>query len=117
MHIKPIKTDQDYQETLASIHSLMDAKPDTQDGETLDVLVTLIEAYEARHFPIAAPTPIEAIKFRMEQMELNRKDLEPMIGTRSRVSEILSGKRTLTLKMIRKLHQQLNIPADVLLGT
>ncbi len=114
MDITPIKTDADYRAALAGIEALMNAEPDTPDGDRLDVLATLVEAYEARHFPIAAPDPIAAIKFRMQQMGLTRKDLEPLLGTRGRVSEVLSGRR-LSLSMIRRLNAELNIPAEVLI--
>ena len=93
----------------------MDAAPGTLRGERLDVLVTLIEAYEARHWAVEAPDPIEAIQIRMEQKNLRRKDLEPMIGSRARVSEILSGKRALTLPLIRRLSAGLDLRADVLI--
>ena len=115
MNIKPIKTRNDHKLALKAIERLMDAKPNTPQGDRLDVLVTLVEAYESRTFPIEAPDPIEAIKFRMEQGGLERKDLEPMIGSRSRVSEVLSGKRGLTLPMIRALTSGLGIPAGVLI--
>ncbi len=115
MEITPIKTDADYRAALAEIEVLMNAAPDTPDGDRLDVMATLLEAYEERHFPIAAPDPIAAIKFRMEQMGLSRKDLEPMLGTRGRVSEVLSGRRRLSLAMIRRLNAGLNIPAEVLI--
>ena len=106
MHIKPIKTDADYRAALKEIESLMMAETDTPEGERLDVLVTLVEAYEKRHFPLDLPDPVEAIKFRMDQMGLSPKDLEPMIGRLNRVYEVLNHKRPLTLKMIWKLHQE-----------
>lgn len=115
MDVKAIKTDADYETALTEIEGLMDAVPDTPEGDLLDVLTTLVEAYEERHFPIDAPDPIAAIAFRMEQQGLSRRDLEPLIGSRGRVSEILSGKRALSLAMIRKLHETLNIPAEVLI--
>lgn len=114
--IEPIKTEASYEKVLARIEILMDAELNTQDGDELDVLVTLVEAYEAKHYPITSPDPIEAIQFRMEQMELTRKDLEPYIGSSGRVSEILNRKRMLTLDMIRKLHSGLNIPLESLIG-
>ena len=117
MDIKPIKTEQDYEDALAEIDKLFDAEVDSPEGDRLDVFVTLVEAYEAKHWPIEDPDPIEAIKFRMEQMDLSRKDLEPLLGSRSRVSEVLSGKRSLSVKMIRNLHKALKIPAEVLLGS
>lgn len=115
MNIKPVKTDADYRAALKEIESLMMAKPDTPDGEKLDVLVTLVEAYESKHYPLDLPDPVEAIKFEMEQKGLTIKDLEPMIGKSNRVYEILNRKRSLTLSMIRRLHQELNIPAESLI--
>ena len=115
MDIKPIKTDADYRAALKEIESLMEAAADTPEGERLDVLVTLIEAYEKKHFPMDLPDPVEAIKFRMEQMGLTAKDLEPMIGRLNRVYEVLNHKRPLTLKMIWKLHRGLGIPAESLI--
>ena len=103
MDIKPIKTDADYRAALNEIESLMMAGPDTPEGEKLDVMVTLIEAYEAKNFPMDLPDPVEAIKFEMERKSLTVKDLEPMIGKSNRVYEILNHKRSLTLKMIWKL--------------
>ncbi len=116
MEIKPIKSNADHETALAEIDRLMEAGPGTPDGDRLDVLVTLVEAYEAKQFPVEAPEPIEAIKFRMEQQGLTRRDLEPIIGSRGRVSEVLSGKRALSLAMIRRLHSELGIPAEVLIG-
>ncbi|MCP5291880.1 MAG: transcriptional regulator [Burkholderiales bacterium] len=115
MEIKPIKTDADYRAALKAVETLMSAEPDTPEGEKLDVLVTLIEAYEHKHFPLDLPDPVEAIKFEMEQKGLTIKDLEPMIGKSNRVYEVLNRKRTLTLSMIRKLHQELGIPAESLI--
>jgi len=115
MNIKPIKTDADYRAALKEIESLMMAQSDTPDGEKLDVLVTLVEAYESKHYPLDLPDPVEAIKFEMEQKGLTIKDLEPMIGKSNRVYEILNRKRSLTLSMIRRLHQELNIPAESLI--
>jgi HTH-type transcriptional regulator/antitoxin HigA len=115
MDIKPIKTDADYRAALKEIENLMSAAPDTPEGEKLDVLVTLVEAYEARHYPLDLPDPVEAIKFEMEQKGLTVKDLEPMIGKSNRVYEILNRKRSLTLKMIWKLNQELGIPAESLI--
>ncbi len=117
MNIRPIKTEADYDEALERIDELMDAEIDTPEGDELDILVTLVEAYEEKHYPIEAPDPIAAICFRMEQMGLERKDLEPYIGRRSRVSEVLNHKRDLTLPMIRKLHKGLNIPLENLIGS
>jgi HTH-type transcriptional regulator/antitoxin HigA len=116
MDIRPIKTKRDYQCALARVEELMDAKPGTPGGDELDVLATLVEAYEDKHFPIDAPDPVEAILFRMEQMGLTRKDLEPYLGSRHRVSEVLNRKRALSLSMIRRLHKGLRIPLENLIG-
>lgn len=115
MDIKPIKTDADYRAALKEVENLMMAEANTPEGEKLDVLVTLIEAYERKHFPLDLPDPVEAIKFEMKQKGLTVKDLEPMIGKSNRVYEVLNHKRSLTLKMIRKLHQELGIPAESLI--
>jgi HTH-type transcriptional regulator/antitoxin HigA len=115
MDIKPIKTDTDYRAALLEIESLMMAEPDSPEGDKLDVLVTLVEAYEAKHYPLDLPDPIEAIKFEMERKGLTAKDLEPMIGKSNRVYEILNYKRSLTLKMIWRLHEGLGIPAESLI--
>lgn len=115
MNIKPIRTDADYRAALKEVEKLMNADPDTPDGDKLDVMVTLIEAYEARHFPMDLPDPVEAIKFEMERKGLTVKDLEPMIGKSNRVYEILNRKRSLTLAMIWKLHEGLGIPAESLI--
>jgi HTH-type transcriptional regulator/antitoxin HigA len=115
MDIRPIKTEEDYRATLREVESLMRAATDSPEGERLDVLVTLVEAYERQHFPLDLPDPVEAIKFVMEQRGLTVKDLEPMIGHSNRVYEILNHKRPLTLKMIWNLHQGLGIPAECLI--
>lgn len=115
MEIKPIKTDADYRAALNEIETLMMSESDTPEGEKLDVLVTLVEAYERNYFPLDLPDPVEAIKFEMEQKGLTVKDLEPMIGKSNRVYEILNHKRSLTLKMIWRLHEQLGIPAESLI--
>ena len=115
MQINPIKTKADHRAALKEIESLMTAKSGTSQGERLDVLVTLVEAHERKHYPLDLPDPIEAIKFRMEQMNLTPKDLSPMIGQLNRVYEVLNRKRSLTLKMIRRLHKQLGIPAESLI--
>ncbi len=115
MDVKPIKTEEDYRATLREIESLMRAELESPEGERLDVLVTLIEAYERRHFPLDLPDPVAAIKFVMDQRGLTVKDLEPMIGHSNRVYEILGHKRPLTLKMIWKLHNGLGIPAECLI--
>lgn len=117
MNIRPIKTEKDYDKALAEIEALWGSAEDTTKGDRLDVLLTLVESYEAKHYPIPPPDPIEAIKFRMEQMSLNRKNLEPIIGSRARVSEIINGQRALTLPMIRKLHSTFKIPLESLIGT
>ena len=115
MDIKPIKTNTDYEAALKEVETLMSADPDTPEGEKLDVMATLIEAYEAKHFPMDLPDPVEAIKFEMDRNGLTVKDLEPMIGKSNRVYEILNHKRSLTLKMIWKLHEGLGIPAESLI--
>ena len=115
MDIKPIKTEADYQAALKEIESLMMAAIDTLEGEKLDVLTTLVEAYEAKHFPMDLPDPVEAIKFEMDRRGLTVKDLEPLIGKSNRVYEILNYKRSLSLKMIWKLHEGLGIPAESLI--
>ena len=115
MDIKPIKTTEDYRAALREIESLMGAQADSPEGERLDILVTLVEAYERQHFPLELPDPVAAIKFVMEQRGLTVKDLEPMIGHSNRVYEILNHKRPLTLKMIWNLHQGLGIPAESLI--
>jgi len=115
LKIRPIKSEPDYDAALARAAALMDAEEGTREADELDVLATLIEAYEDKHYPMDPPDPIEAIKFRMEQQGLSRKDLEPMIGTRTRVAEVLNRKRNLSIGMIRKLHAKLGIPAEVLI--
>ena len=115
MDIKPIHTEEDYRATLREIESLMTAEAGTPEGERLDVLATLVEAYERKHFPLDLPDPGEAIKFAMDQQGLTVKDLEPMVGRSNRVYEILSHKRPLTLKMIWNLHKGLGIPAESLI--
>ncbi len=116
MNISPIKNDADYQAALLKIDKLMDAELNTPEGDLLDVLVTLIEAYEAKHFPISAPTPISAIKFRMEQQGLGLNDLTVYFGTVEKVKAFLDGKLQLTLETIRKLHQGLHIPLESLIN-
>lgn len=114
--ITPIRTEADHKAALARIDALMDAVAGTSEADELSVLADLVEAYEAKHFPIELPTPVEAIRFRMEQAGLEPRDLEPYIGSRSKVSEVLSGKQPLTLAMIRALHSHLGIPAEVLVA-
>ena len=116
MAVRPVKTDNDYRNALRRIDELMDASPDTAAGEELDVLATLVEVYEREHFTIGPPDPVAAILFRMEQMGLNRKSLEPFLGSRSKVSEVLNRKRSLSMSQIRKLHKGLNIPLENLIG-
>ena len=114
MNIRPIKSEQDYTNTLSRVESLMEAIPNTPQMDELEVLTTLVEAYEEQHYAIEAPDPIEAIKFRMEQEGLKQKDLVAIVGSKSRVSEILNKKRKLTIEMIRNLHKQLHIPIESL---
>ncbi len=115
MEIRPIKTKADYRAALKEIEALMAAERDTPEGERLDVLVTLVEAYERAHYQLDLPDPIEAIKFRMEQKGMTAKDLVPMIGRINRVYEVLSRRRPLTLAMIQRLHSDLGIPAESLI--
>jgi HTH-type transcriptional regulator/antitoxin HigA len=116
--IRPIRTKADYKSALAEVSPLFDREPEpgTPEGDRFDVLVTLIEAYERKHFPMEAPDPVEAIKFRMEQKGLGPKDLQPMIGRLNRVYEVLAGSRPLTMNMVRRLHRDLGIPAESLIG-
>jgi HTH-type transcriptional regulator/antitoxin HigA len=113
--LKPIRTKADYGRALAEVERLWGAKAGTPRGDRLDILATLIDAFEAEHYPIDPPDPVEAIKFRMEQQGLSRKDLEPLIGTRTRVAEVLNRKRNLSVAMIRRLHDRLGISAEVLI--
>jgi HTH-type transcriptional regulator/antitoxin HigA len=113
--VKPIRSEADYEAALAEVERLWGAKAGTPKGDRLDVLATLIDSYEAEHFPMDPPDPVEAIKFRMEQQGLTRRDLEPIIGSRARVAEILSRKRGLSIAMIRRLHEELGISAEVLI--
>jgi HTH-type transcriptional regulator / antitoxin HigA len=115
MEIRPIKTEADYKATLNEIAALMSAEADSPQGDRLDVLVTLVEAYERQHYPIGFPDPVEAIKFRMEQQGLSVEDLVPVIGRKNRVYEVLARKRPLTLRMIEGLHETFSIPAESLL--
>ena len=115
MDIRPIRTEADYQAALAEIERLFGTALNTPEGDRLDVLTTLVEAYEDLHYRIPAPDPVEAIKYYMESRGLSRGDLEPYLGSRARVSEVLSRKRPLSLSMIRRLHTGLGIPADVLI--
>jgi HTH-type transcriptional regulator/antitoxin HigA len=115
MEIRPIRTQTDYQEALREIELLFDAPENTPEYDRLDILSTLVEAYEKKHFPIELPDPIEAIQYYMDTRGWSRRDLEPCLGSRARVSEVLSRKRTLTLEMIRKLNQEFGIPAEILI--
>ena len=116
MKLRPIRNDRELDRALKRIDELWDAKPGTIKGDELDVLMLIVEKYEDEHYAIPASDPIEAIKFLMEQKGLARKDIEPYIGTSGRVSEVLSGKRNLSLSMIKKLHDGLNIPYDCLIA-
>lgn len=116
MNIKPVKSEQDYQNALQRIEELWGASKDSPEGDELDLLVTLVESYEMKHYPIAPPDPVDAIKFRMEQMGMTKADMVKYLGSQSRVSEILNRKRSLSLKMIKSLYKDLKIPADVLLA-
>ena len=115
MEIKVIKTEKDYNSALKRLEEVFDAPVNSPEGDEAELLTVLIEKYEEEHYPIEAPDPIEAIRFRMEQMNMKKKDLAEIIGYKSRVSEILSRKRKLSLKMIRQLHKKLRIPYDSLL--
>lgn len=115
MELRPIRTEADHRAALAEITTLMNAATGTPEGDRLDILATLVEAYEAEQTPIAPPDPIEAILFMMEQKQLSRRELEPAIGSRARVAEVLNRRRALTLPMIRALSRLLDIPADVLI--
>ena len=115
IRVHPIRTEEDHEAAIARIAELISASPDTPEGDELDILATLVDAYEAKHHPIDAPDPLTANQFRMEQQGLTRKDLEPMIGSRARVSEVLNGKRALTLDMVRRLREGLSISADLLI--
>ncbi len=116
-YLKPIRTRSEYRAALLLVDQLFDEKPDTMKGRIAEILTLFIERYEEEQFPMEAPTPIEAIKFRMEQMGWTRKDLAVVLGGRNRVSEILSKKRGLSLQMIRMLNKQMGVPAESLLGT
>src|SRR2546430_448659 len=115
MQIKPIKTRADHRAALKEIERLMDAKSGTPAGDRLDILTTLVERYESQHEPIEPPDPIDALRYYMESRDLKRRDLEPYLGSRARVAEVLNRRRPLTIEMIRKLHSGLGISADVLI--
>ena len=116
MNLRPIKTEQDYHFSIQRIEELWGAKKDTPEGDEMDLLVTLVESYEMRHYPIAPPDPVDAIKFRMEQMGLTKADMVKYLGGQNRVSEILNRKRNLTLRMVKSLYKGLKIPAEILLA-
>lgn len=116
MNISPIHSEQDYENALARIEEIFESKPGTREGDELELLGILVEEYEKKHFPIDAPKPIEAIKFRMEQLGMGQKDFAKLIGSRSRASEILAGKRNLSLKQIQIIHRNLGIPAEILIS-
>jgi HTH-type transcriptional regulator/antitoxin HigA len=116
MEIRPIKTEQDYKDSIKRVEELWGAKKDTPQGDELDLLVTLVESYEIKHYPIAPPDPVDAIKFRMEQMDLTKADMVKYLGSQSRVSEVLNRKRKLTLGMVKSLYRGLKIPAEILLA-
>jgi HTH-type transcriptional regulator / antitoxin HigA len=113
--LKPIRSEADYEAALAQIERLWGARTGTAEGDRLDILATLIDAYENDHYPMDPPDPIEAIKFRMEQQGMTRKDLESVLGSRTRVAEVLNRRRGLSMNMIRRLHEKLGIPAEVLI--
>ncbi len=113
--ITPIRTELDYEKALAEVERLWGARAGTTDGDRLDIIATLIDVYEAEHYPMDPPDPIEAIKFRMEQQGLTRKDLEGILGSRTRVAEVLNRRRGLSINMIRRLHAKLGITAEVLI--
>jgi HTH-type transcriptional regulator/antitoxin HigA len=115
MQVRPIRTEEDHEEAISRIEKLIGAAAGTPEADELDLLATLVDAYEAKHYPMDAPDPVVAIEFRMEQLGLTRKDLEPFIGSRARVSEVLNRKRGLTLEMIKRLRSGLGIPADLLI--
>ena len=113
--VKPIRTEADYTSALARVDALMDAEPESPEGEELDGLADLVEQYESKHVPMGYPSPIAALEFRMDQAKLAPRDLVPYIGSRAKVSEVLSGKRAITMPMARALHRHLGIPAELLL--
>jgi HTH-type transcriptional regulator/antitoxin HigA len=117
MEIKPIRSEVDYQAALKEIEKLMESQPGTPEGDRMDVLVTLVEAYEAKHFPIPEPDdPVQVLEYYMESRGLSRSDLIAYLGSKERVSEVLNRKRGLSLEMIRRLHSGLGIPADLIMG-
>jgi len=117
MNIKPIKSERDYNDAMERLEVIFDAKKGSPEGDELEILGILVDQYENEHFPIGLPDPVEAIKFRMQQLGYNQSDLAKIVGLKSRASEILNKKRKLSLEMIRQLHERLNIPTDVLIQT
>jgi len=115
MQIRPIHTEDDYQKALSRIEEIFDARPGSEEGDELEILGILVDEYEKKHFPIEAPKPVEAIKFRMDQLGMQQKDLARLLSSKSRASEILSGKRSLSLRQIKILYRKLGIPAEVLI--
>src|SRR5579884_383507 len=115
MSLRPIKTEAEYEQVLKEIEALFEAQPDTPEGDRLEVLTTLVEAYERKHYPVLPPDPIEALLYHLESRGLTRRDLEPYLGSRARVAEVLNRRRALTIEMIRRLHNGLGIPAEVLI--
>jgi len=115
MDLRPIKTEDDYRAALAEIETVFQAKPETPEGDRLDILTLLVEAYEERHHPIPPPDPLDALEYHLESRGLTRRDLEPHIGSRARVAEVMSHRRALTIDMIRRLHQGLGIPVETLI--
>ena len=115
MQIQPIHTEDDYQKALDRIEEIFDAKPGSVEGDELEILGILVDEYEKKHFPIESPKPVEAIKFRMDQLGLEQKELAKILGSKSRASEILSGKRSLSLRQIKLLYKKLGIPAEILI--
>lgn len=113
--VRPIRSEPDYESALEQIDTLLDCPPDSEDADLLDVLTTLVDAYEDQHYPMPSPDPVEALKYYMESRGLSRRDLEPFIGTRARVTEIMNRRRPLTIDMIRRLHAGTGIPAEVLI--
>ncbi len=116
MNIRPIKTEEDYKFSIQRIEELWGVKKDTPKGDEFDLLVSLVEAYEIKHYPIAPPDPVDAIKFRMEQMGITKSEMVKYLGSQSRVSEVLNRKRNLTLRMVKSLYKGLKIPAEILLA-
>ena len=115
MNLRPIKTEDDYRAALAEIEGIFQAEPGTPDGDRLDILTLMVEAYEEQHYPIPPPSPLDALEYHLESRGLTRRDLEPYLGSRARVTEVMNRRRALTIDMIRRLHQGLGISAEVLI--